>query len=60
MTQAIPDEHKAKFARRRVPLARYGDPEEVAHVTLSVCLPASSYLNGVVIPVDGGMTIKNA
>jgi 3-oxoacyl-[acyl-carrier protein] reductase len=60
MTEAIPDEHKAKFARRRVPLARYGEPEEVAHVTLSVCLPASSYLNGVVIPVDGGMTIKNA
>ena len=60
MTAAIPDEHKAKFARRRVPLARYGDPEEVAHVTLSVCLPASSYLNGVTIPVDGGMTIKNA
>jgi 3-oxoacyl-[acyl-carrier protein] reductase len=60
MTEAIPDEHKAKFARRRVPLARYGDPEEVAHVTLSVCLPASSYLNGVTIPVDGGMTVKNA
>ena len=60
MTDAISEEHKAKFARRRVPLARYGDPEEVAHVTLSVCLPASSYLNGVVIPVDGGMTIKNA
>lgn len=60
MTDGISEEHKAKFARRRVPLARYGDPEEVAHVTLSVCLPASSYLNGVVIPVDGGMTIKNA
>ena len=60
MTDAVPEEHKAKFARRRVPLARYGDPEEVAHVTLSVCLPASSYLNGVTIPVDGGRVIKNA
>ena len=60
MTDAIPEEHKAKFARRRVPLARYGEPEEVAHVTLSLCLPASSYLNGVTVPVDGGMTIKNA
>ena len=57
---AIPDEHKEIFAKRRVPMRRYGNPEEVAHVTLSVCLPASSYLNGVVIPVDGGMTIKNA
>lgn len=56
----IPDEHKTIYAKRRVPLRRYGIPEEVANITLSCCLPASSYLNGVVIPVDGGMTIKNA
>ncbi|MBM4267059.1 MAG: SDR family oxidoreductase [Deltaproteobacteria bacterium] len=58
MTAPIPDEAKAKFARRRVPLGRYGDPEEVAHATLSLALPASSYINGVALPVDGGMTIK--
>ncbi|MEP1144819.1 MAG: SDR family NAD(P)-dependent oxidoreductase [Henriciella sp.] len=57
---SIPDEHKVIFAKRRVPLRRYGIPEEVAHITLSCCLPAASYLNGVVIPVDGGLTIKNA
>jgi len=56
----IPDEHKTIFAKRRVPLRRYGIPEEVAHITLSCCLPAASYLNGAVIPVDGGLTIKNA
>ncbi|PKQ03596.1 MAG: NAD(P)-dependent oxidoreductase, partial [Alphaproteobacteria bacterium HGW-Alphaproteobacteria-11] len=60
ITAGIPDEHKEIFAKRRVPLRRYGDPEEVAHVTLSVVLPASSYLNGVAIPVDGGMLVKNA
>ena len=59
MTAAIPDEAKAKFARRRVPLRRYGDPEEVAHMTLSLVLPAASYTNGVVIPVDGGMLAQN-
>jgi 3-oxoacyl-[acyl-carrier protein] reductase len=59
MTSGIPDEAKTKFARRRVPLRRYGNPEEVAHMTLSLVLPAASYVNGVVIPVDGGMTIKN-
>ncbi len=58
MTSAIPDEHKEKFARRRVPLRRYGAPEEVAHVIASIALPASSYLNGAVIPVDGGLTAK--
>jgi 3-oxoacyl-[acyl-carrier protein] reductase len=58
MTASIPDDHKREFDRRRVPLRRYGDPEEVAHVVLSVALPASSYLNGAIIPVDGGLTAK--
>lgn len=59
ITQIIPDKHKEIFAKRRVPLRRYGIPEEVANITLSVVLPAASYLTGAVIPVDGGMTIKN-
>jgi 3-oxoacyl-[acyl-carrier protein] reductase len=58
MTALIPDDDKQKFARRRVPLRRYGEPEEVAQVVLSVALPASSYLNGAIIPVDGGLTAK--
>jgi 3-oxoacyl-[acyl-carrier protein] reductase len=58
MTALIADGDKQKFARRRVPLRRYGDPEEVAHVVLAVALPASSYLNGAIIPVDGGLTAK--
>jgi 3-oxoacyl-[acyl-carrier protein] reductase len=59
MTSLIPDEAKQKFARRRVPLRRYGDPEEVAHMTLGLVLPASSYCTGAVLPVDGGLTIQN-
>ncbi len=58
MTAAIPDDQKATFARRRVPLRRYGDPEEVAQITLGLVLPSSSFLNGAVIPVDGGLHIK--
>lgn len=57
---AIPEDHKTIFAKRRVPLRRYGDPEEVAHIILGIVLPSASYLNGAVIPVDGGMVIKNA
>src|SRR4029453_2815406 len=60
MTADIPEEHKAIFARRRVALQRYAEPEEVAHGTLNFCLPASQYITGAVLPVDGGMTIKNA
>jgi len=59
MTSGIPDEAKNKFARRRVPLRRYGEPEEVAHATLSLVLPASSFINGAVLMVDGGLSIQN-
>jgi 3-oxoacyl-[acyl-carrier protein] reductase len=60
ITARISDEHKAIYAKRRTALNRYGDPEEVAHMTLSLCLPAASYLTGVVIPVDGGLMARNA
>ena len=60
MTEAIAEEAKVEFARRRVALRRYADPEEVAHATLSLALPAASFITGVALPVDGGLTIRNA
>ena len=59
MTASIDDENKAKFARRRVPVGRYGEPEEIAHAVLSLALPASSFVNGAVLVVDGGMVAQN-
>ena len=59
MTAGIDGDAKATYARRRVPLRRYGDPEEVAHMTVNLCLPSSSFVNGVAIPVDGGMTVRH-
>jgi 3-oxoacyl-[acyl-carrier protein] reductase len=59
MTSPIPQAAKEKFARRRVPLKRYGDPEEVAHATLGLVLPAASYINGAVLMCDGGLSIQN-
>ena len=60
MTDKVPEEDKALFAKRRTALRRYGEPEEVAHVTLGLVLPAASYITGAVIPVDGGLTARNA
>jgi 3-oxoacyl-[acyl-carrier protein] reductase len=60
ITERIPEEHKTIYAKRRTALGRYGDPEEVAHMTLSLCLPAASFLTGAVIPVDGGLMARNA
>jgi len=59
MTAEIPASEKETYAKRRVPLRRYGEPEEVAQMTLSLCLPASGFVNGAIIPVDGGMSIRH-
>lgn len=60
MTADVPEGDKATFAQRRTALRRYGRAEEVAHMTLSLCLPAASYITGTVIPVDGGLMARNA
>src|ERR1700675_4878592 len=60
MTARITGEHEAIYAKRRTALNRYGPPEEVAHMTLSLCLPAASFLTGAIIPVDGGLMARNA
>jgi 3-oxoacyl-[acyl-carrier protein] reductase len=60
MTAKVPDADKATYAHRRTALRRYGQPEEVAHMTWSLCLPGASYVTGVTIPVDGGLMARNA
>ncbi|MFD8674220.1 SDR family oxidoreductase [Streptomyces seoulensis] len=39
----------------RIPLRRYGTPEEFGRVAAFLLSPAASYLTGVMLPVDGGM-----
>ena len=60
ITEGIPEDDKATFANRRTVLRRYGEPEEVAHATLSLVLPAAGFTTGAVLVVDGGVTIRNA
>ncbi len=60
MTEKVSEADKAVYAQRRTALRRYGLPEEVAHMTLSLCLPAASFVTGVTIPVDGGLMARNA
>jgi len=41
----------------RVPVGRLGFPEDVAHAVLFLLSPAAAYINGAVLPVDGGVTL---
>ncbi|MBK7162568.1 MAG: SDR family oxidoreductase [Sphingomonadales bacterium] len=60
MTNNVPEDDKTLYAKRRTALRRYAWPEEVAHMTLSLVLPAASFITGAVIPVDGGLMARNA
>ena len=40
----------------RQPIGRLGRPEEIARLALYLCSPAAEFMNGAVIPIDGGWT----
>jgi len=42
-------------AIERIPLGRYGDPLELGRLAAFLLSPASSYVTGAIVPVDGGM-----
>ena len=54
----IADEKNAAAVNRMITLRRYAQPEEIAGVINFIASPAGGYLDGVLIPVDGGMTIN--
>ncbi len=39
----------------RTPMSRFGVPEDVGWATVYLASPAARFVNGIVLPVDGGM-----
>jgi 3-oxoacyl-[acyl-carrier protein] reductase len=56
MTAPIPEDARETYGRRNIPVGRYGSPEEIAYMIVALTAVEASFVNGAVIPVDGGMT----
>jgi 3-oxoacyl-[acyl-carrier protein] reductase len=56
MTAGLPAEAKAEL-ETRIPLARVGAPEEIAHLAVFLASDRASYVTGEVIRVDGGLAM---
>jgi meso-butanediol dehydrogenase/(S,S)-butanediol dehydrogenase/diacetyl reductase len=54
MTAGMRDRPVHDQLRRHVPLGRWGEPAEVAAVISFLASPDASYVNGALVPVDGG------
>lgn len=46
------------FAKLRVPLERWGRPDEIAGAALFLASDAASFVNGHILTVDGGMSVR--
>lgn len=56
MTKAlVEDPDFDRWIRGRTPAGRWGDPEELVGLLVYLCSPASSFVNGQIVYVDGGL-----
>lgn len=51
------DAPRAAKILARTPMARYGDPADIGNAAVYLCSSAAAFVNGVILPVDGGASI---
>ncbi len=54
--ETLESEFFQNYAHTMIPLARYGREGELDSAAIFLASPASTYVNGVILPVDGGYT----
>ena len=54
-TPVLTNPEKLAGILKRTPMNRVGEPEEVASVVSFLCMPASGYVTGQTVSVDGGL-----
>ena len=56
MVQAMPEAAR-KAVEEKVPVGRFGKPEDIANACLFLASEEASYINGTTISVDGGLVV---
>lgn len=59
MTAKHLDTQVGEGLRQMIPMQRWGDPDEVAAAIVFLASPAASFITGVALPVDGGVSCGN-